>query len=205
MKRLKTFRTLFGAILLASTHISSLTIDAFTLTPETQARRIPFLSKSFLQSSPESKLTDYLIENLEGGNNGSITKVSTTRAGENDILPEDGLLIGNFRILPAGLVATADKLETDELNEDGEVVYPIRLLEGRNGWGGTGVHPTTRLCIEWLCRKEIIMGGESLLDYGTGSGILSIAALQLGAASAIGVDIEAEALVRSSRNVDLNG
>jgi ribosomal protein L11 methyltransferase len=62
---------------------------------------------------------------------------------------------------------------------------------------GTGSHPTTRLCLQWL--DAHIKGGESVLDYGCGSGILAIAALKLGAASALGVDIDEQA-VRSSRD-----
>ncbi len=62
---------------------------------------------------------------------------------------------------------------------------------------GTGSHPTTRLCLRWL--DAHLQGGEEVLDYGCGSGILAIAALKLGAAHAIGVDVDAQA-VRSSRD-----
>jgi ribosomal protein L11 methyltransferase len=62
---------------------------------------------------------------------------------------------------------------------------------------GTGSHPTTRLCLRWLDTN--IQGGESLLDYGCGSGILAIAAMKLGACSAVGVDVDAQA-VQSSRD-----
>jgi len=62
---------------------------------------------------------------------------------------------------------------------------------------GTGSHPTTRLCLRWL--DNHIKGGETVLDYGCGSGILAIAALKLGAAGAIGVDVDAQA-VQASRN-----
>ena len=62
---------------------------------------------------------------------------------------------------------------------------------------GTGSHPTTRLCLRWL--DENIMGGESVLDYGCGSGILAIAAMKLGAGNAYGVDVDAQA-VQSSRD-----
>jgi ribosomal protein L11 methyltransferase len=89
------------------------------------------------------------------------------------------------------------------LEECDDSLFPIRLLVGRNGWG-TGVHPTTRLCLEWICDDDIIQGGEIVLDYGCGSGILSIAALHSGASRAIGVDIEAEALVTAERNLELN-
>ena len=53
---------------------------------------------------------------------------------------------------------------------------------------GTGSHPTTRLCLAWL--EKNIRTGDSVLDYGCGSGILSIAALKLGAGSAVAVDID---------------
>ena len=54
---------------------------------------------------------------------------------------------------------------------------------------GTGSHPTTRLCLEWLERE--VRPGDSLLDYGCGSGILAIAAARLGARNVLGVDIDA--------------
>jgi len=61
---------------------------------------------------------------------------------------------------------------------------------------GTGAHPSTRLCLQWLERS--IAGGETVLDYGCGSGILAIAALKLGARHAVGVDIDPDA-VRTAR------
>ena len=63
---------------------------------------------------------------------------------------------------------------------------------------GTGSHPTTRLCLKWLDTQ--IKGGESVLDYGCGSGILTIAALKLGAGSAVGVDIDEQAIRASNDN-----
>ncbi|MDO8927331.1 MAG: 50S ribosomal protein L11 methyltransferase [Sideroxyarcus sp.] len=67
---------------------------------------------------------------------------------------------------------------------------------------GTGSHPTTRLCLRWLDGN--IKGGESVLDYGCGSGILAIAAMKLGAGSAIGVDVDAQAVVASRDNASAN-
>jgi len=67
---------------------------------------------------------------------------------------------------------------------------------------GTGSHPTTRLCLQWLERS--IRGGERILDYGCGSGILAIAALRLGAREALGVDVDPLALVAARANAARN-
>ncbi len=67
---------------------------------------------------------------------------------------------------------------------------------------GTGSHPTTRLCLRWL--DEQLAGGETLLDYGCGSGILAIAAAKLGAARVDGVDIDPQAVSASRDNAALN-
>jgi ribosomal protein L11 methyltransferase len=67
---------------------------------------------------------------------------------------------------------------------------------------GTGSHPTTRLCLRWL--DSNLRGGESVLDYGCGSGILAIAAMKLGAGFAIGVDVDAQAVLASRDNAAAN-
>ena len=67
---------------------------------------------------------------------------------------------------------------------------------------GTGSHPTTRLCLEWLVDE--IEGRESMLDYGCGSGVLAIAAAKLGAALVIGTDIDPQALRASRDNARAN-
>ncbi len=67
---------------------------------------------------------------------------------------------------------------------------------------GTGTHPTTRLCLTWLDAN--LCGGESVLDYGCGSGILAIAAIKLGAARAAGVDVDPTALLAARHNAMQN-
>jgi ribosomal protein L11 methyltransferase len=68
---------------------------------------------------------------------------------------------------------------------------------------GTGSHPTTRLCLRWLA--EHIRGGETVLDYGCGSGILAIAAARLGAGRILGVDIDPQAVTAARDNAKRNG
>ena len=68
---------------------------------------------------------------------------------------------------------------------------------------GTGTHETTALCLEVL--DGLVKGGERMLDIGTGSGILAIAALKLGAASAEGVDIDPMCVRTAGENAALNG
>jgi len=67
---------------------------------------------------------------------------------------------------------------------------------------GTGSHPTTRLCLEWLIAH--LRDGESVLDYGCGSGILAIAAMRLGASRALGVDIDPQAVLAARANAMQN-
>ncbi|MCA1925413.1 MAG: 50S ribosomal protein L11 methyltransferase [Thiobacillus sp.] len=67
---------------------------------------------------------------------------------------------------------------------------------------GTGSHPTTRLCLRWLDAN--LRGGETVLDYGCGSGILAIAAARLGAAQVDGIDIDPQAITASNDNAALN-
>jgi ribosomal protein L11 methyltransferase len=68
---------------------------------------------------------------------------------------------------------------------------------------GSGTHPTTALCLEWL--DALDLAGKTLTDFGCGSGILAIAALKLGATSAVGVDNDPQALTASIDNAERNG
>ncbi|MGB7816085.1 MAG: 50S ribosomal protein L11 methyltransferase [Methylotenera sp.] len=66
---------------------------------------------------------------------------------------------------------------------------------------GTGSHPTTSLCLEWLTQQK---GMQDVLDYGCGSGILAIAAKKLGAKHVVGVDIDNQAIIASGYNAQQN-
>jgi ribosomal protein L11 methyltransferase len=67
---------------------------------------------------------------------------------------------------------------------------------------GTGTHPTTSLCLEWLDAQDI--AGRAVVDYGCGSGILAIAAAKLGAASVLAMDIDPQALIATRDNAARN-
>ncbi|MDR3386329.1 MAG: 50S ribosomal protein L11 methyltransferase [Rudaea sp.] len=68
---------------------------------------------------------------------------------------------------------------------------------------GTGTHPTTALCLEWLDARDLV--GKTVIDYGCGSGVLAIAALKLGATRVMGIDNDVQALAASRDNAERNG
>ena len=68
---------------------------------------------------------------------------------------------------------------------------------------GTGTHPTTSLCLEWL--EGLDLTGKTVIDFGCGSGILAIAAIKLGAEKVIGIDIDPQAILASKDNAERNG
>lgn len=68
---------------------------------------------------------------------------------------------------------------------------------------GTGTHPTTALCLEWL--DSLDLPGRTVIDYGSGSGILAIAALKLGARTATAFDIDPQAIIATRDNAERNG
>ena len=68
---------------------------------------------------------------------------------------------------------------------------------------GAGTHPSTRLLAEWLTRQ--VLGGERVLDVGCGSGVLALVAARLGAAEAVGIDIEPAAVAAAQANARRNG
>lgn len=86
----------------------------------------------------------------------------------------------------------------EEVTEAGAVV--VRMDPGLAF--GTGTHPTTALCLEWL--EAYPLSGSRLIDYGCGSGVLAIAAAKLGAAQAHCFDIDPQALIATDDNAATN-
>lgn len=89
----------------------------------------------------------------------------------------------------------------DEAIALGEAATIVRLDPGLAF--GSGTHATTALCLDWL--ESLELAGRTMLDVGCGSGILAIAALKLGAARAVGIDNDPQALVASRDNAQRNG
>ncbi len=89
----------------------------------------------------------------------------------------------------------------DDLPVEADNAVVVRLDPGLAF--GTGTHATTALCLEWLDQNEIT--GNTLFDFGCGSGILAIAALKLGARSVTAVDIDPQAVTATLQNAENNG
>lgn len=98
-------------------------------------------------------------------------------------------------ICPGGQQPDAEQLRTSP--------SPV-LIELDPGLAfGTGTHPTTALCLEWLDTAEV--AGTRVIDFGCGSGILAIAAAKLGAAEVVAIDIDPQALLATHDNAERNG
>ena len=113
-----------------------------------------------------------------------------------------GVVLRSFKNVEVadGLWIVKQGTEPEDLDKDSINV----ILEPSLAFG-SGEHPTTRLCLKWLVEEKL--SGKSVLDFGTGSGVLAIGALLMGAKSAAGVDnelVSVEAAMRNSRlnNVD---
>jgi ribosomal protein L11 methyltransferase len=98
-----------------------------------------------------------------------------------------------------GRLWVSPRAKLDEVRDPGAIV--VALDPGLAF--GTGTHPSTALCLEWLAGAPL--AGKSVLDYGCGSGLLGIAALKLGAARVSAVDIDPQALVATRENALVNG
>lgn len=103
--------------------------------------------------------------------------------------------VGRFEIrsLEAEETSLVPSLEDDSV---------IQMHDVASGWGN-GLHPTTRLCLDFVL--DAVKAGDDVLDYGTGSGILSILSLRLGARHVVSVDIDDDSLRAAANNAVLNG
>jgi ribosomal protein L11 methyltransferase len=96
----------------------------------------------------------------------------------------------------------ADKLWVCPTGQEQHEANTVCLILDPGLAFGTGTHPTTALCLEWLASHEL--AGKTVVDYGCGSGILAIAALLLGAERAYAVDIDPQAITATESNAAKN-
>lgn len=117
----------------------------------------------------------------------SVSPAEGRDAGSVWVLSPRPVTIGRLRIVPAHIDAEPDAL---------------RLIDAAAF--GTGLHPTTALCLEALEEAVQIARPEAVLDVGTGSGVLALAALTLGVPRALAIDIDDEALRVAAENARIN-
>jgi ribosomal protein L11 methyltransferase len=161
-------------------------VDAFDRLVDLGALDIEVIGRRVAALMPDTVSLDRVRDALSTQE----VEVSPAQARDNDsvwILRPRPLTIGRFSIAPADVPASADTLRLND-----------------NDAFGTGLHPTTALCLETL--DEMLEGivPERVLDIGTGSGVLALAALRAGVSHAVGLDIERTAVQAAAQNAQLN-
>lgn len=104
--------------------------------------------------------------------------------------------------ITVGAVTIAPPWAVDAARREAAPGGLVVVIQPSMGFG-TGHHASTRLCVHWL--QHIAIGGRTVLDLGTGSGVLAIVARTLGAAGVLGVDVDPDALQSARENLELNG
>lgn len=140
---------------------------------------------------PDAVTTDRVTSEL-GTSDLAVTPASGRDSGSVWTLRPRAVRIGRLSIVPAGLPAPASA-----------AAPAVRLIDASAF--GTGLHPTTALCLELLDDLVRTDAPSSLLDVGTGSGVLALAALTLGVRRAVGIDIDADAIRVAAENARLTG
>jgi ribosomal protein L11 methylase PrmA len=110
------------------------------------------------------------------------------------------LALGGFKIKSVLKEQASTDIKTYEASEG----LPVILLQDTGAGWGSGEHPTTKLCLEFL--HDTVKEGDKVLDYGAGSGVLSIFSIRaLGAKSSVAVDIDEASLLACETNARING
>ena len=180
-----TIRTASGGIDLLCAELTEAGFDSFVIDDSEQFRQFLDGARAYW---------DYVDEKLAA----RMRDLSQVRL----YLPEEDWANSwkqNYRPLPVGerLLVVPQWMTVDDLQGRLPVILDLGLTFG------TGEHASTQLCMRAL--ESLLHGGERVADLGSGSGILSVSALRLGAASAVGVDIDPSAEHIAAANAAQNG
>jgi ribosomal protein L11 methyltransferase len=148
----------------------------------------------FFGESIQRDAARHALAGLSGGHVLDITSV--------DVEDEDWARRSqaNLKAIHAGRVVVAPPWDVPPPDPSSNDI--VIVIEPSMGFG-TGHHATTRLCLELL--QEVDLAGRNVIDVGTGSGVLAIAAWRLGASAVIAIDNDPDALLNARENVDRNG
>lgn len=142
---------------------------------------------------------DELAEALRGA--GYDARVVAAARSVDDYLAEELAAEGARRVGVHLVLIPIDADRPLTLPRGGPTDVLVRIDPGRAF--GSGSHPTTRLCLELV--EEHVCGGETVLDVGTGTGVLAIAAARLGARRVVAVDVDPHAVTATAQNAASNG
>ena len=162
--------------------------DAFESLVELGALDVEVLSPGRLAAIMPDSVTPDQVANALGIAQLTVSAAMGRDAGSVWVVGTRPISVGRLRIVPAGSSAQPGDLQ---------------LLD--SAAFGSGLHPTTRLCLEALDVLITTTQPDGMLDVGTGSGVLALAALRLGVRRATGVDIDANAIGVAAENARLNG
>jgi ribosomal protein L11 methyltransferase len=149
---------------------------------------------------PDGKDSGRVLSGLVDGLNALIGDLTTVSVEVKDVPPEDWAATWKARFKPVSPIPTLVVCPPWERVDDPEGGFSL-VIEPKTAFG-TGQHETTQLALKML--HAVVKPGDAVLDVGTGSGILSLAAARLGASRVTGIDIDALAIENALANMCLN-